>query len=223
MPEAQAFIAHLLARNFLEDVSRDKGKFRSFLLASLNNFLANEHERASTQKRGGGVAFVPVDAGDAEEWLRAEPASTETPEDSFDRRWALTLLEQSFQRVREEFETADTLPKSFFTCSRSRSDNYLNVASPLTHLPMMRKRQIGLLLSGLASPATLLFTTLVLLTATLSAQSPANGTLRLHPDNPHYFLWRGKATVLEFTHACGAHELPSPDFKEEIALRVRAN
>ena len=115
VPEAQdltqAFIAHLLASDFLEDVSRDKGKFRSFLLASLNNFLANEHERAGTQKRGGGVTFVPIYAGDTEEWLRAEPATTETPEDIFDRRWALTLLERSFQHVRGEFEAAGKLPQ----------------------------------------------------------------------------------------------------------------
>ncbi len=105
----QAFITHLLAQDFLGYVRRDQGKFRSFLLASLNNFLVNEHERASAQKRGGGVAFVPLDANDTEEWLGAEPAATETAEDIFDRRWALTLLERAFARVRGEFETAGKL------------------------------------------------------------------------------------------------------------------
>lgn len=105
----QAFIAHLLAKDFLEEVSRDKGKFRSFLLASLNNFLVNEHEWAGAQKRGGGVAFVPLDANDTEEWLRAEPATTETAEHIFERRWALTLLERAFAKVRGEFESAGKL------------------------------------------------------------------------------------------------------------------
>jgi RNA polymerase sigma-70 factor (ECF subfamily) len=113
----QGFITHLLAKNFLEEVSRDKGKFRSFLLASLHNFLINEHERASAQKRGRGVSFVPLDANDPEEWLRAEPATTETAEDVFDRRWALTLLEQAFARVRGEFESAGKLAQ--FECLKT--------------------------------------------------------------------------------------------------------
>ena len=113
----QAFIAHLLANDFLGKVSRDKGKFRSFLLASLNNFLVSEHLRTTAQKRGGGIAFVPLDASDAEEWLRAEPAETETAEDIFDRRWALTQLERAFARVRGEFEAAGKLAQ--FECLKS--------------------------------------------------------------------------------------------------------
>ena len=113
----QAFIAHLLAQDFLGRVSRDQGKFRSFLLASLNNFLVNEHERAGAQKRGGSLAFVPLAANDAEEWLCAEPSATETAEDIFDRRWALTLLERAFARVRGEFEAAGKLTQ--FECLKN--------------------------------------------------------------------------------------------------------
>ena len=105
----QAFIAHLLAKDFLGKVSRDKGKFRSFLLVSLNNFLVSEHLRTTAQKRGGGIAFVPLDASAAEDWLLAEPAMTETAEDVFDRRWALTQLERAFAQVRGEFEAAGKL------------------------------------------------------------------------------------------------------------------
>ncbi len=133
----QAFIAHLLAKDFLDDVSPDKGKFRSFLLASLNNFLVNEHERASAQKRGGGIAFVPLDANDAEEWLSAEPAATETAADIFDRRWALTLLERAFARARGEFEAAGKLAqfeclKTFLEGDVSHGD--YNVAAHELHL-----------------------------------------------------------------------------------------
>jgi len=133
----QAFLAHLLAKDFLDDVSRDKGKFRSFLLASLNNFLLNEHERANAQKRGGGLAFVPLDANDAEEWLSAEAAATETPEDIFDRRWALTLLERAFARARGECEAAGKLAqfeclKTFLEGDVSHGD--YNVAARELHM-----------------------------------------------------------------------------------------
>ncbi|HEV8383885.1 MAG TPA: hypothetical protein VGQ11_03360 [Candidatus Acidoferrales bacterium] len=113
----QAFIAHLLTQDFLADVCREKGKFRSFLLASLNIFLVNEHRRSSARKRGGGLGFVPLDATDAEEWLRAEPVVTETAEDIFDRRWALTLLERAFARARGEFEAAGKLAR--FECLKT--------------------------------------------------------------------------------------------------------
>lgn len=101
----------MLAKDFLEHVSPTKGKFRSFLLASLNNFLASEHERATTQKRGGGQTLIPLDAGDTEQWLRAEPASVETPEAIFERRWALTLLERAFEKLRAEHAKSRKLPQ----------------------------------------------------------------------------------------------------------------
>jgi DNA-directed RNA polymerase specialized sigma24 family protein len=107
----QQFLANLLAKDFLEQVSPAKGKFRSFLLASLNNFLASEHERATTQKRGGGKALIPLDAGDTEQWLRAELASAETPEAIFERRWALTLIERAFEKLRAEHEKSAKLPQ----------------------------------------------------------------------------------------------------------------
>lgn len=102
----QQFIAHLLATDFLANVTPAKGKFRSFLLASFNHFLANEHARASALKRGGGVSLVPLEPGDTEDWLRCEPAGGEPPDVIFERRWALTLLERAFDGLRQEFERA---------------------------------------------------------------------------------------------------------------------
>src|SRR5437868_14396359 len=99
----QEFVAHLLSKDFLSGVSPEKGRFRSFLLASLNNFLVSEHERATAQKRGGGMAIVPIDADGAEEWLSVALSGGCTPEEAFDRRWALTLLEKAFARVKDEF------------------------------------------------------------------------------------------------------------------------
>lgn len=102
----QDFIAQLLARDFLSAVSRDKGRFRSFLLASLKNFLASEHQRATAAKRGGGAQLVPLDADPEENFLSAEPATHTTPETIFERRWAIALMERAFARLREETATA---------------------------------------------------------------------------------------------------------------------
>ena len=98
----QEFFARLLARNDLAGVDRARGKFRSFLLASLKHFLANEWDRANAQKRGGGQAVLSLDAATAEERYALEPADTTSADQLYDRRWALTMLEQSLARVREE-------------------------------------------------------------------------------------------------------------------------
>src|SRR5260370_414368 len=71
----QEFFSRLLAKDFLVGVDRSKGKFRSFLLAACNHFLANERDRARTKKRGGGRLPLPLDAADAEGHYRAEPAA----------------------------------------------------------------------------------------------------------------------------------------------------
>jgi RNA polymerase sigma-70 factor (ECF subfamily) len=98
----QEFFARLLEKDFLAAVDRGKGKFRSFMLASCNHFLANERDRARAKKRGGGRPVLSLD--DAEGRYRAEPAGGLTPEQLFERRWALTLLDQVLTRLRDEFE-----------------------------------------------------------------------------------------------------------------------
>src|SRR5262245_14079571 len=99
----QEFFARLLQRNFLQNVSPDKGRFRSFLLASLKNFLANEWDRTQTQKRGSGVAPIPLDQLSAESRYQLEPIDGATPEVLYERRWALTLIEQVMTRLRQEY------------------------------------------------------------------------------------------------------------------------
>lgn len=98
----QEFFARLLARNDLAAVDRARGKFRFFLLASLKHFLANEWDRANAQKRGGGRMVLSLDAATAEQRYAMEPADTVSADQLYDRRWALTMLEQSLARVREE-------------------------------------------------------------------------------------------------------------------------
>jgi RNA polymerase sigma-70 factor (ECF subfamily) len=102
----QEFFARLLAKEWLGEVARERGRFRSFLLAAMQHFLANEWRDAQRLKRGGGVVFVPFDARDAEDRYLHEPADPLTAEQIYDRRWALDLLERSLARLRTEFEGA---------------------------------------------------------------------------------------------------------------------
>jgi len=99
----QEFFLRLSAPDFLASVSSDKGKFRSFLLASLNHFLANEWHRATAQKRGGHAHHFSLDAEMGEIRYVEEPASVEAPELYFDKRWALTILERALAALRREF------------------------------------------------------------------------------------------------------------------------
>ena len=98
----QEFFARLLARKSLADVDRAKGRFRSFLLASLKHFLANEWDKARAEKRGGGQVLIPIDAQAAESSCGIDPADQVTAEKMFERRWALTLLERVLLRLRDE-------------------------------------------------------------------------------------------------------------------------
>jgi len=101
----QEFFMRLLEKDYLGDVDRSKGKFRSFLLAALKHFLSKERARAKTLKRGGGHTLVPLDTLSAEDRYRREPEDNATPERLFERRWALTLLDQVLTRLSEEYET----------------------------------------------------------------------------------------------------------------------
>ena len=83
-----------------------RGRFRSFLLSSLKNFVANEHSRTQARKRGGGTARIPLELHAAERRYRLELADHLTPELLYHLRWALTLLAQVLHRLRVEFVAA---------------------------------------------------------------------------------------------------------------------
>ena len=101
----QEFFAHLLEHNRVGTVSPDKGRFRSFLLASMNHFLSDEWDKARAQKRGGGKATF-VDLQEAETKL-GQQAETLSPDKAFERRWAMTLLEQVYERLAQEYQQQD--------------------------------------------------------------------------------------------------------------------
>jgi len=99
----QAFFAMLLEKRSLGKVDPSKGKFRSFLLASLSNFLNNERDKAQRLKRGGGAEIVSLDADSAGERYEAEPRHDESPQKIFERRWANAVVEQVASRLLLEY------------------------------------------------------------------------------------------------------------------------
>ena len=101
----QAFFAKLLEKNQIALADPERGRFRTFLLRSLENFLHNEHERTAAQKRGGGREVISWDVETAEENYAAQPSGELSPEQIFERRWASTLLSTTLARLRQEFSS----------------------------------------------------------------------------------------------------------------------
>jgi RNA polymerase sigma factor (sigma-70 family) len=102
----QGFFAELLERRSLSAVRREKGRLRSFLLGGLKYFLANEERRAMAIKRGKGQRLIPLDELHADDRIEIEPADSMTAEMIYERRWALTVLEQVLERLKNEYRTA---------------------------------------------------------------------------------------------------------------------
>ncbi|MHC5543746.1 RNA polymerase sigma factor, partial [Singulisphaera rosea] len=105
----QEFFSRLLEKGYLHAAAAEKGRFRTFLLVALQRFLANEWDRARTLKRGGNRIHVPLDASEAESRYQTEPSDAMTPERIFERRWAVTVLEQTLVRLRAEYERLQRL------------------------------------------------------------------------------------------------------------------
>lgn len=97
----QAYFTELLAKDFLQAVDPSAGRFRSFLLASLKNFLSHERDRARALKRGGGVQPISLDVESAESRLGGGLADRLTPEHVFELQWAWTVIERSLDRLRQ--------------------------------------------------------------------------------------------------------------------------
>jgi RNA polymerase sigma factor (sigma-70 family) len=100
----QEFFARIVAHNRIARADQQKGRFRSFLLAALKNFLSDEWDKAKALKRGGGIQFVPMQFDTGEAVYNQEPAGNTTPEQIFERRWALTLLDRVLARLGAEYE-----------------------------------------------------------------------------------------------------------------------
>lgn len=98
----QAFFCRVLEKQVLRLADSKRGRFRSFLLATLKNFLADEHDRARAQKRGGSRKLLSIDFNEAENQYALEPADRLSPEKLFDKSWALTVLERTMACLKTE-------------------------------------------------------------------------------------------------------------------------
>ena len=131
----QEFFLRLLEKNSLAAACPERGRFRSFLLASLKNFLANEWDRTTAQKRGGDREQLSLDWETGESRFSFEPSHSDTPEREFERQWALTLLENVVRRLQDEFIATGRsrqfeLLKETLTGGRATLD-YVTVAKDL--------------------------------------------------------------------------------------------
>jgi RNA polymerase sigma-70 factor (ECF subfamily) len=103
----QAYFAELLEKGYLDDYDPERGRFRVFLMSSVRHFLSKQRDKALAWKRGGRADVVSLDADEVEGRYRFEPVDNLTPEQVFERRWALTVLERALARLRREQEDAD--------------------------------------------------------------------------------------------------------------------
>jgi len=99
----QEFFGNFLEKNYVTKAVRDRGRFRSFLMTSVENFLHNAHDRSQTRKRGRGNPLLSLDDQNAESCYLSEPADETDPAKAFESRWASTVLQTVLHRLRNEF------------------------------------------------------------------------------------------------------------------------
>lgn len=127
----QGFVLQLLEKDFLSRIDPERGRLRSYLCASLQHYLINQHEKERAQKRGGDAVTLSIDVGLAERALSASPAE---PEAAFHREWALLLLDRAMQRLKAEFEAGKRkapfeVVEAFFSTESTREPpSYQQVA-----------------------------------------------------------------------------------------------
>ena len=98
----QGYFAELLEKDFLASVDAERGKFRSFLFTSARHFLYHQRDRSQALKRGGGATTLSLDMQCAEESYAIQPRADMTPEDVFEYRWAMTVINRALRRLEEE-------------------------------------------------------------------------------------------------------------------------
>ena len=99
----QGFLLYLLERHVIDKARPELGRFRSFLLGCLKNYLAQQRDQSRAEKRGGGRQFIALDAAEAESRLRTEPAPEVTPDTLFDQKWGVTVLANALKSVETEY------------------------------------------------------------------------------------------------------------------------
>ena len=131
----QGYFAALIERNYFAQADSDKGKLRSFLLTTLKHFMADEWSKAGALKRGYGKTIISIDAAQAEERYGFEPADEASPDKLYEKRWALTVLDNVLNALRGDYARSgqgklfDTLQP--FIAWNSGNDAYRDVAATL--------------------------------------------------------------------------------------------
>jgi DNA-directed RNA polymerase specialized sigma24 family protein len=137
----QGFFLHMLDHKALRQVSPVKGKFRSFLVASLQNYLSDEADSARCLKRGGNTEFVPLDLKSAEDHYRLAPLDFLTADKVFDARWAMTLMDEAMCRLGEEYDAQGKA--SMFETLKPFIDP-INSKAALSYEQVAKALQVGL-------------------------------------------------------------------------------
>ena len=129
----QGFFFRVVSKDYLSSVDRAKGKFRSFLLGSLENFLANEWRNAHTQKRGGKILFASADIESAEQQYLQVPCDSLSPEQLFEQQWVTTLLNRTLTRLQNEWvasgKGAQFEALRVFLTGEKRTSSYAQLAT----------------------------------------------------------------------------------------------
>jgi RNA polymerase sigma-70 factor (ECF subfamily) len=113
----QEFFARMMKKKILKIADPARGRFRTFLLCSLKNFLASDWKKSQAGKRGGGVAMLSIDEHDTEQRYTNEPVESQTPEHSYAKGWASTLLDIAMEGLRRKYiESGKTKIFQTFSC-----------------------------------------------------------------------------------------------------------
>lgn len=99
----QEFFARMLRRDAFGKAAREKGRFRTYLLGSLDHFLVDDWRGKRALKRGGGAVMVPFVNGEGETWFQQQPACGATPAEIFDQNWAVVLMDRALKSLRDEY------------------------------------------------------------------------------------------------------------------------
>lgn len=135
----QEFFARMLRRDAFGKADREKGRFRTYLLGSLDYFLVDNWRGKNAIKRGGGAVMVPFVDGEGETWFRQQPAYASTPAEAFDHQWAVTLMDRALKALRDEYESTArgdvfAAVEPFLTAD-SGEDGYAAVCDPIGLTP----------------------------------------------------------------------------------------
>lgn len=131
----QGFFTKLIEKEYLKKVSKEKGKFRTFLLMAMNNYIMNEWNKSMAQKRGGGSVPLPLDFETAEKIYSLEPATDISPDKIYERLWVTSLLNRVMDELGNEFSQKDK--KDLFRYIKSYliyddpNDSYADIACKL--------------------------------------------------------------------------------------------